>query len=176
MKMFKKVSTLTLATTLFFSMVLSSAFAANVNVSALVHPKANMNLNFDAFAFEGVVGEAANTATYSLAAVNEPAPTIEVTASSSYTVYVSGTNFSDSVAGTTLNIERLELSIAAGGYSPVTGTLTQVDTGTTSATKAVDFNLNLTTTGNSYTDNTTLDTQSADATYNSTVTFSLTPA
>ena len=154
----------------------TTALAATVNVSAVVFPKSGITLNFDSMSFEGAVGEndtQVKTA-YAKTGVKVDAPTLTVRSKTNYDVTVAGSALT-AAGGLTLDSSRLKVTVDSGTKAdmPATGTkiITSGSASASGVTKNVSFGLDLTDTGNSYTDNTALTGLEADATLSTTITI-----
>ena len=163
------------------SLVLTSGLSAsankNVNVNAKVHPKSGIFMNFDSFSFVGGVGEAISSATYMNGTNQVLTPEMQVKFKNNYSVMMSASDFTTSgLTPTTLDSERLSVSIANGSQQSLSENPTVVDSGSATGfktnTKSLNFNLNLTDANNNFTDNAVLGSLESETDFSTTITVS----
>lgn len=162
-------------------MAASAASNVNTNVSttAKVSPKASFSLNFNSIQFTGTVGDSSVAPDgYYQNSTQVTSPNYQVKVNKNYSVLLSGKDFSTADKSTTVTIKRLSVSVDSGAAIPVTETSapTQIDQSSVgvNASKAVSFKLDLTDSGNSYTDNATLTNLTADTDLSTDITFAFT--
>lgn len=177
MKYIKKLPKLLLCTLLLAASVPLYSLAANeVNITAKLWPKSGMSLNFNEVNFEGFIGASNNAATFSLNDQIVTEPSLSVRYHTNYTAYITGTNFSDST-GNILDIERLGLSVDEGAFAPITTDSEEFtsDSGNGASNDVVNlnFNLDLSSQDNSFSDNEVLSSISDETNFVTTVTISI---